>query len=252
MIDPRNLLSEFGFAESEIDTYLALLKGATSAREVINLTGRSRPTAYYALQALERRGLVLRTGKIDDGKYEAAPLSRLSQLLDERAEKLDDMRYGLQEFIRQHETRPQTDRKPQIAFYEGSQAVRNVIMETLYSRRRHIDSLVPSDNFFWQLGEEFVEHYVEMRHTLKISTRNLWGRSVGRDILERYYEHAQVKMLPDGLGDQFRTTIFMYDQSVLYISSLASGYCLVVDSAEHSEMMHAIYENLWQQSKQLT
>ena len=55
-------------------------------------------------------------------------------------------------------------------------------------------------------------------------------------------------MLPGGLGERFRSTIFMYDDQVLYISSLASGYALLVKSAEHVEMMHALYGVLWDSS----
>jgi hypothetical protein len=40
----------------------------------------------------------------------------------------------------------------------------------------------------------------------------------------------------------------MYDDQVLYISSLASGYALLVKSAEHVEMMHALYGVLWDSS----
>lgn len=249
MLDTRLLLSGLDLSEAEIDIYLAMLQGAATPREIVKATGRSRPTVYYALGSLERRGLLSKTGLPDERSYRVEPLDRLKRILQQKEDQLSDLQSQLVEFVRQHELRPQADRKPHISFYEGVSAVRNVIMESLYSHGRHIDSLVPSDNFFWQLGPGFVEQYVEMRHTLGITTRNLWGKGVNQDILDQYYEKAQIRMLPQGMGDRFRTTIFLYDDSVLYISSLASGYALIVRSAEHIEMMRLMYEVLWEQGK---
>ncbi len=245
MLDARNLLAQLQLTEAEIDVYLVMLKGAGSAREVINSTNRSRPTVYYALSALERRGLITKQGNSEEYRFQVEPLSRLKTILQEQEDSLETAKSQLEEFMQMHQERQPGDHRPQIAFYEGLQAVKNIIMESLYCHSRKIDSLVPSDNFFWQLGPDFVEHYVELRHTLGISTRNLWGKSVPRESIEKYYQKAQLRLLPEGMGDQFRTTIFMYDDAVLYVSSLASGYALVVRSREHSEMMRVFYDTLW-------
>lgn len=252
MLDSRSLLTQVGLTEAEIDVYLAMLSGAGTARKVIEATGRSRPTVYYAMSSLERRGLLSKTGLPEEKRYRLEPLKRLKTVLDQQESQIEQARGQLEEFVRQHQPRSQADRKPQISFYEGVNAVRNVVMESLYSHKRHIDTLVPSDNFFWQLGPEFVEKYVEMRHALRISTRNLWGKSVEQSVIDAYYVNAEIRMLPDGLGDQFRTTIFMYDDCVLYISSLASGYCLLVKSAEHMEMMQMMYGVMWGRSKEVS
>jgi sugar-specific transcriptional regulator TrmB len=251
MLDARNLLTQMQLTEAEIDVYLVMLKGAQSAREVINSTGRSRPTAYYALSALERRGLITKQGNSEEYRYQVEPLSRLKTILQEQEDTLVAAKSQLEEFIQMNQDRQPGDHRPQIAFYEGLQAVKNIIMESLYCHSRKIDSLVPSDNFFWQLGPDFVEHYVALRQTLGITTRNLWGKSVPRESIEEYYQKAQLRQLPDGMGDRFRTTIFMYDDAVLYVSSLASGYALVVRSREHSEMMRVFYDTLWGMGKDI-
>lgn len=244
MLDTRSLLAQLHLTEAEIDVYLVLLKGVQSAREVINLTGRSRPTVYYALSSLERRGLIAKQGNSEEYRFQIEPLSRLKTILQDQEDSLETAKSQLAEFIEQHQERQPGDR-PQIAFYEGLQAVKNIIMESLYCHSRKIDSLVPSDNSFWQLGPEFIEHYVELRHTLDITTRNLWSKSVPRESIKKYYQKDQLRLLPDGMSDQFRTMIFMYDDVVLYVSSLTSGYALVVRSREHSEMMHVFYGAIW-------
>lgn len=245
MLDTRTLLMNLDLSESEVDVYLAMLKGALTARDIVKSTNRSRPTVYYALGALERRGLLSKTGLPDERRYRIESLKRLKAVLDDKEEGIQAMRVQLDEFVRQNQAREQGDRKPQVSFYEGVSAIRNVIMETIYTHKRQIDTLVPSDNFFWQLGPDFVEQYVELRHTMGVKTRNLWGKGISQDIINEFYDKAEIRMLPEGMGDQFRTTMFMYDDCVLYISSLASGYCLLVRSAEHIEMMRVLYDSMW-------
>ena len=75
MLDARNLLAQLQLTEAEIDVYLVMLKGAGSAREVINSTNRSRPTVYYALSALERRGLITKQGNSEEYRFQVEPLS---------------------------------------------------------------------------------------------------------------------------------------------------------------------------------
>lgn len=252
MIEPRSLLARLNLSEAEIDVYLALLHGAQGAREIVQTTNRSRPTVYYALSALERRGLLSKTGLDDDQRFRLEPMTRLETIVRHKQQEVEALQYELAEFVAQHKPTEKGDHKPNVAFYEGVSAVRNVIMETVYCHSRQIDTLVPTRNFFWQLGPEFVEKYVELRHTLGIKTRNLWQEPIEQPIIDQFYDKAEIRLMPGGLGDRFRSTVFMYDDSVLYISSLASGYALLVRSPEHRELMRELYGVVWEQSKPLS
>ena len=251
MIDPRALLAKLDLTEAEIEVYLAMIGGALAARDIVKVTGRSRPTVYYALTALERRGLLSKTGLEDQQRFKVEPLQRLITIAEEKQNELKQVRADVGQFVAQKVASDSGDRKPHVSFYEGTAGVRNVIMESLYCHGRHIDSLVPTQNFFWQLGTDFVEHYVSTRRTLGLSTRNLWGVPIEPPIIEEYYQKAEIRLMPAGLGERFRTTMFLYDDTVLYVSSLASGYALLVSSKEHAEMMRALYESVWKQSKPL-
>ncbi|MEI7683139.1 MAG: helix-turn-helix domain-containing protein [Candidatus Saccharibacteria bacterium] len=251
MLDPRALLAQLDLTESEIDVYLALLKGAQSARDIVVATGRSRPTVYYALGSLERRGLLSKTGLEDDNLYRVESLKRLQTMARQKQAAFESLQDDVGAFVRQFQTRTPADRKPGVAFYEGISAVQNVIMETVYCQARQIDTIVPNRSFFWQLGLEFVEKYVDLRHTLGVKTRNLWSEPVEQDIIDQFYDKVEIRVMPGGLGDRFRSTVFIYDDSVLYISSLASGYALLVRSVEHRELMRELYGVVWGLSKPL-
>jgi hypothetical protein len=126
-------------------------------------------------------------------------------------------------------------------------------METLYAKSRHIDSLAPKDNFFWQVGQTFSKKYISERVARNITTRNLWEQSLKPDIMVQSYKgKSDVRILPPSMHGRYRTTMFLFDDKVMYISSLKSGYVLLVQSKEHHELMSAIYEGLWQISKTVT
>lgn len=251
MIEPRALLAQLDLQESEIDVYTAMLGGALSARDIIKVTNRSRPTVYYALSALERRGLLSKTGLDENNLYRVEPLNRLLSIVQAKQDALQSTSDDLKQFITQYSTPTPGDSKPHVAFYEGTNAIKSIIMETVYCHGRSIDTIVPTRNFFSQLDPSFVQQYIEMRHSLGIKTRNLWAEPLDQVIIDQFYNRAEIRTMSDGLGDRFRSTVFMYDDVVLYISSLASGYALVVRSAEHRELMRALYGVIWGLSKPL-
>lgn len=105
MLDARSLLAQLQLTEAEIDVYLVMLKGVGSAREVINSTGRSRPTVYYALSALERRGLITKQGNSEEYRFQVEPLNRLKTILQEQEDSLETAKSQLEEFMQMHQER---------------------------------------------------------------------------------------------------------------------------------------------------
>ena len=250
MFDPRQLLAKIDLTDAEIDVYLSMLSGSQTAREIIRQTDRSRPTVYYALTSLERRGLLSKTGLEESStKYRVEPLQRVASMISAKQQELDRAREDAEQFIRHFELQSKHgDHKPEVAFFEGVTAVRGAIMDSIYCHGRQIDSIVPHDNFFWQLGSEFVDNYVQTRKSLGVATRNVWADTIKQEIIDEYYTKAEIRLMPQDLGTGFRTTIFIYDNSVLYVSSLTSGYALLVRSAEHVEFMSAIFRLIWNSS----
>ena len=83
-----------------------------------------------------------------------------------------------------------------------------------------------------------------------ITTRNLWEKEIDPKIFEEYYQkNAEVKILPKVMEGKFSTTIFLYDNKTLYVSSLKANYAVLITSKEHHETMSALFEGLWSSSK---
>lgn len=254
MDSPSAVLKKLGLSDSEVGIYLALTEsGALTAAELVKITRGKRPTVYYALRQLIDRGLCHKAGGRGVERFQAEHPKALRRVLDEREKEHAQLGRDIDAVI------PAIVKKggagvegmPAVSFYEGEAAMRQAIMETLYCRSRHIDSLAPADNFFWQSGKAFGAEYVRERVARKITTRNLWERPLDPETMRAQYAAvSKVRILPKGMHGRFRTTVFAYDDSVLYISSRKNGYALLVRSKEHVELVRAMYDALWEVSKE--
>ena len=138
------------------------------------------------------------------------------------------------------------NQKPAVAFYEGVDAVKNAVMEMLYCKNKRINSVVPKQNFFWQIGQDFVELFIEERVKRNIKTKNLWEAPINKGLMKQYYEGlSQVRIVPEIMHGKFQTTIFLYDNKTLYVSSKNNSYCVLITSKEHTDTMRAWFDGLW-------
>jgi predicted transcriptional regulator len=252
MENPKNILKQLGLSDAEIKIYLTLTaRGALTAGELTKTAHLKRPTTYYALRSLKEHGLVKAGTSPGVERFQAEPPERLEAVVAVREKELsalaDEVRRVIPELMKGKS--PESG-LPAVSFYEGEEAMKQAIMETLYCRNRHIDSIAPADNFFWQVGQGFSGGYIAERVTRKITTRNLWEKPLDPQIMTRSYEGiSDVRMLPEGMLGKFKSAIFLYDDCVMYISSKESAYVLVVKSHEHHELMKAMYDTLWASAK---
>ncbi len=251
MSTPQDLLKKLGLSDSEIDLYLAMLsRGAMQASELMKAVRGKRPTIYYALKQLLERGLVKNIATRGTHRFQAETPEKLLTMLAMREEELKSLREEIRGMLPSlSASQAPNEGLPVVTFYEGVNAMKQIVMETLYCRDRHIDSIAPKDNFFWQIGQTFSQKYIDERVANGITTRNLWEQPLKPEILTKSYAgRSEVRILPEKIHGKFRTTVFLYDDKVMYISSLKNAYVLLVQSPEHHEFMKAIYEVLWEVS----
>jgi sugar-specific transcriptional regulator TrmB len=251
MLEPKKHLLDLGLSDSEVTVYLALLSGVRTARDLVKTTRLKRPTVYYALGCLEKRGLTSKTGLAGDKNFYLEPVEKLSVIAKEKALEISKLQNHIDEMIptlvAQFSPR---NNKPTVAFYEGVDAVKNAIMEMLYCKDKNIRSVVPKENFFWQIGQDFVESFIEERIKRNIKTKSLWEAPIKKEFIKKYYEgYSEVKILPEVMHGNFETTVFLYDDKTLYVSSKKNSYCVLITSKEHTDTMRAWFDGLWSVSK---
>lgn len=250
MINPQDILRQLGLTDSEITVYMALHAGQVQARDIIAYTEEKRPTVYYALSSLERRGLVSKQLRNGEHGYVLESPKRLEVLAREKKKEAVALLSSVQALTPFFRTSGENrETKPSVTFYEGKKAVRNVIMESMYCKSKYVQTIIPEDNFFIALGRSFAETFVKERRRRQISTKNLWTFETDENTFQQYYKGiSDVRILPTVMKDSFHTSILLYDNIVLYVSSVKNNYCIKVESEEHASMMNALFMGLWETS----
>lgn len=240
----NQLLAEVGLAPSEISVYTALLAGSESAQEIISATREKRPTVYYCLNSLEKRGLVSKTGKEYGNKFRIEPLNKLSALVEVNIKRQNELLIKTKKLTDFYPKPAQTG-KVLLSYFDNLETIKASILYSLHTKNKEIRSIVPSHNFFHDIGREFVSDYVIEKNKRNIKTIALWEDIPNKSVLTEYYKSAQIRQLPINMHNSFETTIFIYDDKTLYISPKKDHYAVLIQSAEHAKMMTVMFDTIW-------
>lgn len=247
MLQPTKILSQLGLTDSEIAVYMAMCAGAGTALEIGKASGLKRPTIYYALSSLEQRGLVSKS--TSHAGFTLEPIERLESLVEERSREVLKLSADVENIIPILATTSKgMNKKPTVSFYEGKDAVKAVVMETLYAQDKKLYTIAPHKNFFWSIGEDFVEMYIKERNRRSIKIKSLWEEPVSVQTFNQYYKDPDsVRILPKE-SKGFHSTTFIFGNKTMYVSSMKSPFAVIINSDEHAHMMKCLFEGLWSAS----
>lgn len=252
MTTPKDVLISLGLTSTEAEIYICMMNNIRTAKEIIKYTNLKRPTVYYALTNLEHRGLISKKNNHLDHEYAVSSLDVLSGLAEKKRLESESIVEEVSMMIPSLKNKmADKDSKPSVAFYEGIETVKNILLSTAYCKGKSIKTIIPKDSFFWQLEDKhFINEYVDRRVRNGVKTQSLWEKKLDDKIFSKFYKNiSDIKLLPSNMHNAFSTSVFIYDDKVMYISSIENAYCIIVTSAEHCEMMSALFEGLWGYAK---
>ncbi len=242
-------LEKMGLSEIESKIFIAMLEGYLRVKDIQNITSVKRPSVYYAISNLEKRGLV---GRIQVGEYnqwKVSPLSKLYHILDERKQSLEALTHDVDDFVASVPILKNTS-ETKVTYYEGTSGIESIVFNSLYCKDKEIWSIAPDKNFFFERGAKFATKYVSERRKRGIKTRNLWENIFDREVVKVLYEDvSEIRIMPKSMHGKFQTTVFIYDDKVMYIAPQKSNYAVIFQSKDHSSFMRAVYEAVWNVSK---
>lgn len=240
----KKILKDVGLSPAETAVYVALLDGFYSVKEILRITGEKRPTVYYSLGSLEKRGLVSKTGKDYGNKYQLEPVQKIVELIDKNIRKQN----ALMERAKKLERFYPNDKKKGkviVSYFDDLASIHSAISHSLYGKEKNVRSIVPSNNFFHEIGKDFVEEFVIEKKKRGIKTMALWEDIPSQKVMSEYYVNSVIKQLPIDMHNRFETTIFLYDDKTLYISPKKENFAVLIQSEAHSKLMKTIFEHIW-------
>lgn len=241
------LLNDVGLSPAEIIVYISLLDGLKSVQEIIKTTGEKRPTVYYSLNSLEKRGLVSKTGKEYGNKFQIEPIDKLSELVEKNIRKQNILVEKIKQ-LKDYYPRDITKRKILVSYFDNLESIKSAIFYSLYGKDKKIRTIVPGNNFFHQVGKDFVEEYVNQKIERGIKTQALWEDIPDKKTINKYYNDSIIKQLPLEMHNSFETIVFIYDDKTLYIAPKKEHYAVLIQSYEHSKMMRSLFDMIWKNS----
>lgn len=238
------LLEEIGMSPAEISVYVSLLDGSQSVQQIIKVTNEKRPTIYYSLNSLEKRGLVSKTGKEYGNKFQIEPIDNLIELVNKNIRKqteLLDKTKKLKNFYPKNKI----NEKVLISHFDNLESIKTAAFFSLYGTGKTVRTIVPTNNFFHEMGKSFVEEYVKEKSKRNIATKALWEDIPNKKIIKDYYSNSKIKQLPVDMHNSFETTIFIYDDKTLYIGPKKENHAVLIQSKDHARMMVSMFEHVW-------
>ena len=238
------IFEQTGLSPAESIVYTALLSGAQTAQEIMKITDEKRPTVYYCLNSLEKRGLLSKTGKELGAKFQVESIDNLSELVTRNISKQNNLLEDINK-VKEVFTKKDVVSKTVVSHYEGLQAINTAIFSTLYTKEKLIRSVVPEKNFFHQSGKKFVLEYVTEKKRRNVKTKALWESIPQKSVFEEFYKEAEVRKFSQDMISKFDSTLFVYDNKTLYISPKNDLYAVLIQSDSHAQMMKSVFENMW-------
>jgi sugar-specific transcriptional regulator TrmB len=240
----HNILEEIGLSSAEIAVYVALLNGSQSVQDILKTTNEKRPTVYYSLNSLEKRGLVSKTGKEYGNKFQVEPIDKLEELVNANIRKQNELLEKTRE-LKNVFSESTAGNKVVVSYFDTLESIKSAAFFSLYGKGKVIKTIVPADNYFHQMGADFVKEYVREKEKRGIKTRALWEDIPNKKIIEEFYSDATIRQLPIDMHNSFETTVFIYDDKTVYIAPKKENHAVLIQSKEHAKMMASIFENIW-------
>lgn len=242
----EKLFTQIGLSPAEQKVYSSMLDGVIKVGDIQKHTGMKRPTIYYSLKQLEQLGLVVKTSTNQVTRYSLGPLEQLRSLAEKKKEDAEKLFDEADSFVTSY-LKPQNSPHVLVTHFETIESVKQSIMFSLFAKNKKILTIVPRENFFEKSDQIFRAEYVSQKKKRGIKTQALWAEIPSEKVTKEYYQSLDVKKLPTNMEDKFKTTVFIYDNKVLYIfPSVTRPHSILIESSEQGNLMKAMFDQIYE------
>ncbi len=251
------LLTNIGLTTTESQIYLAGLRGKRmGVNELVKETGIQRTTIYHALHTLAEKGLVAKQQVGSRLAFTMTPPEQIERYIGQRMRFLADQVALAQQLAPLLARNKTSESGTSVVQYEGIEGIMAAIDVALYCRSRRWDIIAPRKNFFSEFDKKYARYFLETRKKRGIVTRSLWETDdkrhtspSGRHLSAEEIARRNPRYLPKALQGTFRAVMIIFDDSVMYITSLGEKSAVLITSKELAEMMRAMFNGLWLAAK---
>lgn len=244
-------LKQLGLSDKEAKTYLASLEmGSTSVQEIAKKSGLKRPTTYFAIEQLIKRGLMssfrksLPAGR--QGKkrfFSAESPERLVSLIAFQKKKAQALEEGLQRVLPElNNAFNLTGEKPKVRFFEGKEGIKAIQEDILKTEDKIIENIYPRDDFIKIFSEAERKEYIAKLRRKRIKIRTIYTSKSPAQLIQNPY--AERKFVPCE-EFPFSSDIVIYGDKVAIGTYKGKLIGIIIESKEIAETLRLVFNLAW-------
>lgn len=239
-MDIELAMQELGIRGKTYSAYMAALElGEASVNQIAVRAELGRTTAYSVLERLEEEGLIRFVTRDEKRLVVPEDPHVLFDKMEKRQRTLTNLMPQLCSLYNSSRT------KPEIRFYEGENAVRNVLWDTLTAQSGRLRGVLSTAHLLESIGRDTMLEYASKRVELGIRLQALRSVSQDRDTLwpDQDEELREVRYAPEHIT--LNVSTYVYDDKVVMLSSRRENYGLIIQSHDFATLYAAMFDGLW-------
>jgi sugar-specific transcriptional regulator TrmB len=249
----NKIFEELGLSETTQKVFNDLVSnGATTARQLAERIGIPRPSVYDHLKILIKKGLVTERNEENKKVFHIDNIQNIKELLNDRIKSLENEKKQFEISL------PSLLQKvaflePQIKFYSGKEAMKQVMNHIMLNRNIETELFWPMSEMMKILGPEYLEELNKKRVQRNIFIRAIWPENKNLDREKYPYLKSNeetlrdLRIAPEGMS--WNMGYWMYEDRVFFLSSEKEGFGFVVHSKDFSDLIRLQFEQIWKISK---
>lgn len=234
-------ISKLGLSGKKGEVYLSILElGRATTIDVARKTGIKRTSVYDLIQDLIHQGYVSEAKR---GRRRVFIAEDPVTLIEVYEQRLSDMKSAIPALSSIY---TKAIPVPKLKFYDGINGVRHLMEESL--------TIKGKEHLYWSsisdlvdvFGNRYMEQWVKRR-----VKRGIWSRCLlvkKKRVADLYLRSdegvlREIRYLPQGFD--FGGVLAIFDNKVMYISSLKESFGFMIESDEFSNSMRLIFKSMW-------
>jgi predicted transcriptional regulator len=239
------ILKSLGLMDSEISTYLTVLKlGPSTVIEIASSANLSRQAVYTAIDLLTERGLMSSVTQGKRNLYTAESPAKLLAYARRKNIELNETVNELSELLPDLELRVNGER-PIVKVFKGKEGIKTIIQDIEESSANDSYEITDVDAMYRVLKPDDLK---EMRNKLKKKKRQVFG--IYADSQARESQRVTPEWAVLGEDDSgFESNIGIYGNKVIMVTFHGKMYSVEIDSEPLAQAMRILFVNAYDNLK---
>ncbi len=241
-------LQQIGLTEKEAKVYLATLTlGKATALEISKKTDLKRPTAYFTVDSLMKKGLM---SSVYEGKKQYFMAENPERLVDVFEAKQDEVRRQgekLKKLIPDlKQLRPKTDGGPVVKYYTGKEGALSMVRGMLnIAEGETIWAVYDLDLVDTLFTEEELTKIRYVRHNKSVTIKTLYTSETKSLSSDEHVERVRI----DGQRYPVHADIAVYEDKIRLADISGDTLGVVVQNQTLAEAMKSILKLAWETAR---